>query len=368
VKKQNTIKLNGKLYDAITGKPVSGGSSTSEHHPGHVIRPTKHHAHALPAPQEHPMAKEVTEQTHRKAHKPHDTHRRTQRSRILMRHAVQKPPTIDKSHRIKDLHSVAPASHNIEQANSFSIMDLRHNRSHRAQSVHKSHLVHRFASHRSYEPSIIKKVANLSVRPAPQELVIKEHSSAPLLEPSTTDLFSSALATATSHQQTHSKHSRRHRAAHKLGVKVSSIHFGIAVLTVMVLGGFIIYQNAASIGVQLAAAKVGVRASMPGYRPAGFAMAHTIRSTPGQIVLNFHSTSDDRNFKITQTAISGGTQTSTLAANTGQSYQSISGPDGTTIYMYGSSNASWIKNGTLYSIEGNSSLSSVQLLKIASSF
>ena len=361
--KQNTIKLNGKLFDAATGKPISSAPK------GHqsLIRPTNQSADTHPAAKHSkPKDPDSVHLKHREPHSPHNIRRKTQHTKTLMRHAVKKPVRLQ--HKISDLKSKSPVSHNIDTLVSLDVMGTRHSRSKRAASVPKSHLIHRFASRDDLIPTVVKRLSKISVKPAPDEPAIEKHTYAPVTEDAPVDLFGNALSNATSHNQKQTKHSRRQRAAKKLGVSIKAVHFGIAAILFVALGGFIMYQNATNIRVRLAAADVGVHASLPGYHPAGFALDRYIQTSPGRVILSFHSNSDGRNFKITQTALTNSNQTSTLAANTGQSFQTISTADGTSVYLYGDSNASFIKDGTLYTIEGDSRLSTSQLLKIANSF
>lgn len=352
--KQNTIKLNGKLFDATTGKPLS--STTSSHHA--IIKPTvKHNQSKLLYTSKH--------QKHREPHHPHDTHRKTEHAKTLMRHSVKKPAHI--AHKISDLQPKSPASYNIDLATNLDILGAKHNRTKHAASITKSHLVHRFAARDDLIPTVVKRLTKLSVKPAPGDPTIEKHNFAPVAGNISDDIFSNALAIADSHAQKLHKQSRRHRAAKKLGVKVSTVHFGISLIVIVALGGFVLYQNAANIRVRLAAADAGVHASLPGYSPAGFALDNSIQTTPGKVILSYRSNSDSRNFKITQTAVFSGVQSTTLAANSGQSSQVITGTNGATIYIYGDASASWINGNTLYTIEGDSSLSTSQLLKIANS-
>ena len=362
-KQQNTIKLNGKVYDALTGELLSAGKEhKSESAP---IKPSLHpkaDKQAVP----NMSKKEVPVLScHRE---PHHVIRKPQHSKTLMRQAVKKPVLIDKSLRITDIHSSKLANHDIE-SDALDIMAAKQSRNQRAGQIPKSHLIHRFNSTTGQASGIVKKhVAHISVRPAPEESIIKEHESAPVLGTAPADIFGNAMVSATSHQQSLHTHNKRQRVAKKLGVSTRTLHIGMGVLAAVVLGGFVLYQNASNIRVQLAASGAGIRASMPGYTPPSFALDHNIQALPGEVILSFHSNTDGRNFKIVQTAAPADPQTIGLLTDIGQSYQPVNDSKGTTVYLSDNSSATWVKGSTRYTIEGNSNLSSVQLLKIANSF
>ena len=367
-KQQNTIRLNGKLYDAVTGQPVDGSTGVKSQ-PKHAKNTTKHKANKSAAPPKTSKVKNrfSASASHRQ---PHHLHRTVQHSHTLMRQSVKKPIPVNKDLKITDLHASTPASHNIEPGSSLDIMAVKHNLSNRAARISKSHLIHRFDSHDESTPSVVKRIAKLSVKPAPDEPVIEKHAYAPVSGHAPTDLFSNALVTATSHKQTHQAHGKRQRMAKKLGVTNRILHIGMGVVAIIALGGFIFYQNVPNIRVRLAANDAGIHASLPGYSPPSFALDHTIQAFPGEVVLSFHSDTDGRNFRITQTAAptAGASVADSLMTDTGQHYQSITGNHGITIYLYGNTSAAWAKGNTWYTIAGNSSLSSSQLLKIANSF
>jgi len=119
----------------------------------------------------------------------------------------------------------------------------------------------------------------------------------------------------------------------------------------------------------VASARAGVHASLPSYQPAGFSFTGPIKYKPGQITISFKSNSDNqRNFSITQSASSWDSQTllENYVTPTGQPYQTDE-VSGKTIYIYGTSNATWVDGGIWYNVQGNSSLNSAQLLRLADS-
>lgn len=119
---------------------------------------------------------------------------------------------------------------------------------------------------------------------------------------------------------------------------------------------------------KLAASRSGVNGSLPSYQPAGFSLNGAVAYRPGQITINYKSNSDDRGFKVNQSASQWDSKTllDDFVAINRNDYQTIQ-DKGKTVYIYDNNNATWVDSGIWYRIEGDSSLSSEQLLRIASS-
>lgn len=300
-------------------------------------------------------------------------HSKRQHTNTLMRSSVTKPH----SHRPSSFAGRLQSSPEIisKDKDMYNIHShLKASRRRQAKKVPKSSFVKRFNWDQRGVPIVVKKTAALEVKSSPDqttghhyEPAIAEHPASQ--EPN--DLFADVLGRATSHQQAAPKPAkRRHKVAKKLGLSRKAANIGAITLIVIVLGGFIAYQNLPNIAMHMAVAKAGVHAMLPGYQPSGFALNRHIQARPGQVVISFKSNSDDRNFKITQSASDWNSQTllDNYVAASGQPYQRINQNNGKTVFIYGSANASWVDGGVWYKVEGNSSLTNDQLLKIANSF
>ena len=340
---KNTIILNGKVYDAKSGDLLVGGhSATSE---------TKK------APSKTTESSDTTNKTTHHQVINHARHK-PQHAKTLMRSAVKKP---------------SPQRHNQDQVIAPPVLrpTIPAERLARAKAVSKSKLISRFHTFAGVDPPATKSSNPLPHTHAREP--ISHHHTAPInpaasIVESTEDFLASALSQATSHEQTLPKHSKtRHK---KLGISSRIVNVSAAVLVVVVLSGFIAYQNLPNISMRLAAQKAGIAASLPRFSPSGFSLNRSIATQPGRILLSFHSNSDSRNFHISQTASDWNSQT--LASNylveQGQHYEQVNQPNGQIIFLYGNANATWVNGGIWYRIEGNSSLTSSQLLKVASSF
>lgn len=348
----NVIEIKGKQYDAD----------------GHLIGP---------APFKNPSKSNSRKINVAFHDSPHDSkslrvvHKRTEPARTLMRQAVKKPASVP--HK-------TPAHHKAQRSKTFQLKPDPQ-RVTRAKQTDKHHAVSRFGRDTA-APAMENKptqaiVADIPVRTEPKHPPKQEasairhsvnhthHTTAPQRHS-----FQQAIDRADSHHQP--KHKRppgHHRAAHKIGVSPAVFTLGTASLVAVLLVGIVAYQNVTNIGMRLASARAGVPASLPQHQPAGFGLSGPIQYRPGQISLEFQSRSDDRRFRINQHASSW--DEGTLEANfldSGHIYTQVRQNDGKTVYIYDEHNATWIKDGIWYQIEGNSSLNNNQLLRLASSF
>jgi hypothetical protein len=107
---------------------------------------------------------------------------------------------------------------------------------------------------------------------------------------------------------------------------------------------------------------------MPAYTPAGFSLNRDVQVSPGKITVGFRSNTDDKEFTITQQASNWSSQAMVnnhlIASN--KTYQSYDN-NGKIVYIYDNSNATWVNGGVWYQINGNATLTSDQLIRIASS-
>lgn len=134
---------------------------------------------------------------------------------------------------------------------------------------------------------------------------------------------------------------------------------------VVVMAGYIWLQNYPKFALQSAAGKAGIQASLPGYLPSSYSLAHT-DTAPGLITLNFTSPSASDKLVIAQhrTSWDSSSLLDNYVAKNADSYATVQG-QGLTIYVFNNNNATWVNRGVWYSIEGASRLSREQILKIA---
>jgi hypothetical protein len=356
---QNIIELNGQRYDALTGKMVTEASRKPNQKIAHqAVKPTGG-VSMDGFSRRRPVA--APKQPARSIHKSSADH-----SQTLMRSGVKKPQTIIKQGLAKT-HQQKVASHNTPIKTPARVMvDPR--RLERAQQIAKSRLVSKFSDD---EPRIAGKptVKPLAMSHVP-EVPIIGHVAASNVVNTAPSGFQNALDQAVSHQQPRLKKKRlHHHIAKKLHVSPKTLTISSASLLFLLVGGFIAYQNVPNVAMRVASARSGVDAALPAYKPAGFAFSGPIQYKPGQITVSFKSNSDeDRKFSIIQAASAWNSETllENFVATTSEPYQTYQ-DGGKTIYIYNGTNATWVDGGVWYRVEGKSSLSSDQLLRLADS-
>lgn len=332
---EHIIELNGKRYDAKTGKTVA-------------IKPSKSTISAIKSASLDGFARAV---------KPilrtgtSVSHHQTEKSKTLMRKTV-KPPK-PKSHVNPNTHNTSSLIHkspSVVPSTKFS----------KAKSIQKSSLVRRFND-------MVASTAQNTVHQPKSDTTERVQAVATVANLSQIER---GLENADSHtQQKHKKQRTSTRIANKLHISPRTLSASSLVLAVLIIGGFFAYQNMSNISMRLASSRAGVKASLPDYQPAGFGLKDGISYSPGQIVLGYNSNSDDRSFKIIQSTSSWNSETLVEnydALKDDASYQTVP-VKGKTVYLFDGSNATWVDGGIWYRIEGDSKLNSDQLLNIANS-
>ncbi len=334
------IELNGNKYDARTGKILT--STPAGKPPASISTPKGIESmdgfSRRPA---HPPRRVADTQTPR--HQP-------EKSQTLVRRAVPKPQPVAK--QAVDTKLPAVQNHPVPSPKA---------RLARAESVKQSSLVKHF-NDQLIAGRGPKQHSNQSIldSPAPQ-------AAGSIALPQTNPL-SDALARASSHKMPKIKPAHLHRrVAKRLHISPKILNASAIVLAVLLLGGFLTYQRLPDLSMKLADSRSGVHGTLPNYQPAGFSMKKLIEYKPGQVIVGYHSNSDDRNFSLTQTGSTWDTQSllDNYVSTTG-AHQTVQ-DKGKTVFLYGNSNATWVDGGIWYKIEGNSNLSSDQLLQIANS-
>lgn len=156
------------------------------------------------------------------------------------------------------------------------------------------------------------------------------------------------------------------RKLHPRHKKALSISFSFASL--MVFMSLALLLNLPMISMAIVNKKVGFKAQMPEYTPAGYGIVSPIGYANGRVVLKFKSNSSDFSYQIEQKPTKWTTDTlkEQVTSSSGSQYLSQS-LGGLTIYFTDNNTATWIDNGLLYTLKGDSGLSSDQIASIASS-
>lgn len=361
---QDVIEINGKKYDAVTGRLITDQKSDTKIGTVKTAQPKSGVALDGFVRKSHRTDVSHSSVAHHK--KP------VQKSQTLMRQAVKKPA----------VHPSSPpkpvAKHVIVKPTLGASAHLQRS----AEMSKKSPYVSRYGDiqHRS---TVVKKVQPLEVK-APQHHTVS--SVAPQISShnlstnthttggrskATSMMLERGLANANSHElptlPTAHK-SKRKKLAHKLGISARAMAISSTVLAGVLLGGFFAIQNVPNLSMRVAAARAGFNASMPGYNPSGFSFKGPIKYSPGQVTISFDSNTDDREYTVTQRATNWNSDAllSNYVVTSNKQYQTYL-DRGRTLYIYDESNATWIDNGVWYQVEGNSDMTTDQLVRIASS-
>lgn len=344
---KTTIELNGKLYDARTGKIIKDDNMTSAQK---MTTPSK--GNVVDGFVRRPKANPTrTPAAHAKP--------KLQKSKTLMRPAVKKPATLAKT----------PAS----TSKTTPLKKQDHSRLARATTVPRSSHIQRFNPNATSH-KIVKKQAELEVI-APNHnhhlrtQVAQLATSTEAHVKQSVDMIEESLRNASAHLEKFEDKALKGSFLQRVGFKNKAANIATLSFAGILLMGFFAYQNVTTIEMRVAAAKSGVSANMPNYNPAGFSASRNVKSEPGKVSLTFTSNTSDKSFTVTQQA-SNWSSDSLLSNHVAASkapYQTYQN-EGKTVYIYDNSNATWVNGGVWYRIDGNASLTSDQLLRLASSF
>lgn len=357
---KTTIELNGKKYDARTGRIISDESSEIPQHTA-PTKAQKINNQVLDGFVRRPQSSTSSTQSHSQAKKPVQKAPRTtvnhvkrpvSKSKTLMRPAVKKPSQI-KNDIQKQKYVTKP--------NHTSAVRLS-----RATSTEKSPMISRFGKV-GLGSTVKKSTATIPLATPPKH----HHASISKTANNELDKFEQAIKNASSHlHQLEKDVVKKVPFLSRVGFKNRFANIATMATAFLLLVGFFGYQNSAQISMRVASQQAGINAKMPGYVPAGYDSQRTASSGDGRVSLGFRSTTDSKGFTLVQQA-SNWNSTSLLAnhvqrENCQTCYQTWQ-EDGKTIYIYNDTNATWVDGGIWYKVEGNAILTSDQLLRIAKS-
>lgn len=169
------------------------------------------------------------------------------------------------------------------------------------------------------------------------------------------------LSAATAHQNAHHhKPKTKHRTK-----KAPMLASGVAVA--VLISGFIVYQSMPNLSVNLASERAGISARIPAYTPSGFSLSKDVVYSPGRVVVSFKSNTDDRQYKIEQqTPNLNKAELEKVIQESSKGQYQIIDMNGFSVYI-SDSTARWSKDGMLFTLTGESGLSSTQIASIATS-
>jgi hypothetical protein len=278
--------------------------------------------------------------------------RKPQKTAILHRKAVKKP---------QSLSDITPAKPSHPQ---------------HVVMLHKTSVHHR--THIQQSPQI-KKFSDVAPAPAEgQHYHSPAHATPPpAAEPvpapppvsKSSLMVERQLRLADAHsKQLHKKKSLRTRLVSYKAKRGKYMNAGALALAGFLVIGFAAYQNSAGISMQIANRRAGFSAAIPSYTPGGYALKGPVQYSPGKVIVSFSSTTNDKSYQIEQrpTQWSDDTLQEQVASANGGQYQTFQAK-GMKIFFSGNNSATWVDDGVLYELRGDSGLASEQVASIASS-
>jgi len=341
---KQTLVINGKVYDAVTGLPVAAPEKVV-HKEATVVKPA-------PVP-----AAPVAEHDHvRHAKHARNAHASTKKSATLHRQFLAKP---------------AGAAH---------VGTAR--RKPATGHVERSPQISKFAAHPQPITKPAKRataVPRLDITPVknkPAAIVAQKHA---LVTPSTpVKKISPALSSRSVKEQliadrlasvdTPTSSAPKKKRGSLFAKQPRRLSIVTASLAVMVLGGYFTYLNMPALSVRVAAAQADVAATFPDYNPDGYRFNGPVAYAPGQVAIDFVANGGTGKYTVTEQKSTWDSQAvyDNIVAKVADDSYVTNSQQGLTIYTF-KGEAAWVNKGILYTISGDAPLSNEQLLRIAGS-
>lgn len=287
-------------------------------------------------------------------------------SKTLMRQSVTKPATsLRRQTKVQQRTDILVKQPSITVKPKMSSYQLDPKKISRAKQTPKHPDANRYAQPR---PALAAAAAPTISIAAPARAAAAAPAVRPAVQnqtlPSrTTDIFEQALARANSYIE---KPVARKHTKHRKGIfGGKALSISAASFAALLLVGFFAWQQKAALTMQYAAAKSGVSAKLPGYKPAGFATGKFSYS-PGSVAVNFKNNSTGDSFALIEKSSTWDSSAlrDSFVASKSRTYQTIDAA-GRTIYTYGNNSATWVDNGVWYQVSSKGNLSTNQIVQLA---
>lgn len=136
-------------------------------------------------------------------------------------------------------------------------------------------------------------------------------------------------------------------------------------LLLIIAIGYITYLNMPNLSVIVASKQAGINAKFPDYQPDGYSVQGPISYQNGEVTIDFRANTGNNGFVIKQSKSSWDSSAVKNMVDKDSKGEFITTEErGLTIFTY-DGNAAWVNGGILYTIKGNATLSSDQVRKIA---
>lgn len=355
-KRNNFIEINGRRFDAVSGKPLTSDTATA--------------AHRINTRQTESAGQTMSEVIRKPGS--HAARHAPKSSRTLMRHAVKKPKVTNKTAAAANPETAKPThtGKNLDMVLT-PVAKVRADRLKRAHQFKQSNLISHFSpnggqvqpakpsadfvpDHRPVHKATSRSQAKSAPTPAKP---VK--TAAPSTHHTKEAILQRALERANSHEQP------RRKAPKKKSRRTLAI---VSVLAFAVLAGAGLFAVSQPDTVRLAliSAKAGFRATSPGQQLAGYSLSQASYGE-GTVALQYGN-SDGKGYTIIQKRSDLGSNglNQQFASADPDSYTTVNA-GGKEVYLYGDQKATWVQDGIWYVIQSNGSLNDQQLVDLASS-
>ena len=153
-----------------------------------------------------------------------------------------------------------------------------------------------------------------------------------------------------------------------VGGSYKPLKVAIAVVVVLLIGGYIWQINYPNLAIKIASTRAGLSANAPHYLPSGWAIDRRIVSNQNKLEFTIKSPNGNQ-LKVTQlkTDWDSAALLESYVSSEANNIETVQA-QGLTIYLYGDHQASWINHGNWFRLDGaGSGLSQEELIKIATS-
>lgn len=336
---KQTITINGRQYHAVTGKLITDIAAPEDHDA--LANTHKIHVDTVVAK---PATKAVTR------HK-------TKPSQTLMRSAVKKPTLQTTAIRVQ--HAAQSDVLTPTVATKPSVNSISHARLERAQSTVRSEQISRFQQGETVSTLSVQH-AHIPVRTAPDR---REEAKAPVDAPepklsnAPEDIFTRAIENAEHHADI-----KAHTRAYKIKVRRHFASLAVGASALLVIAGFATYLNMPSLQIRVAGLEAGVSTVNPNFSKAGFSYTG-VSASQSKRVIGLKTAEATYSLVQQPTNWAGGQMVdhiSSVSASGTPNFKTVQFGD-QTVYRLNNGNATWVKNGTWYQLNGDRAVGDQQL-------
>ncbi len=345
---KNTLVINGKVYDAVTGLPVAAPTPVSK--PADVV------AVPIAAPMSTDVKPALRTRTPLHAKQAHHV---TKKSATLRRDVLKKPaakPQVGAARR-------KPATGHITRSEAISRF-APHPQPLKATPAPKTAM-----------PRLDITPVKAQQKPVTHPIVAQKHAlvTKPAATKADPQLSSRALKEKLIAERLAKVDTTPVAKVPKQRSRLFSKQPRVASLlaasfAIMILGGYLTYLNMPGLSVRVAAAQADVAASFPDYHPDGYRFNGPVAYAPGQVAIEFKANGGTTGYTVTEQKSTWDSQAvyDNIVAKAADNSYVTNSQQGLTIYTF-KGDAAWVNKGILYTVHGDAPLSNEQLLRIAAS-